>query len=369
MAEDAVPGSAPAAPSEAGGGPPAAPADPDLARLVASLDDDPDPLHLDFTPAVHALIDRGCAGALAVVDLLDAPDELTRLHAERVVEGAAMAYHGWVAGRGYADGALGEERVRALLAANGGYSYDAAPEVRRAAVPRWRHWLEERALPPPETRRRGAVGGRFRAPRAHLSAGQPVWVELEMENDGTAPLTFESADDDRGSPPGARLVVTVEDAGGRRVCDGASRLLEGPGASARLVTVAPGEPYRERLLLNPLCEALLEPGRYRVTLTRVLAAAGLDALERDPAITTELSLEISPYDQARLGATLRVVREEITSGVEPGFRVRYFEWVCHRLRCDCPALDERSRDGVLRWMEGVQSALPPSVPSHPCPEG
>lgn len=113
----------------------------DIEDLVRTIDDDPDPLHTDFTPSVLALIEKGLPGARAVLDLLDAPELPTRRRAQRVLEGVVMRRHGWAAGRGYADPG-GERRTEELLKENGDYQADAAPEARRRAAERWRRWLE-----------------------------------------------------------------------------------------------------------------------------------------------------------------------------------------------------------------------------------
>jgi hypothetical protein len=112
----------------------------DIGELVRTLDDEPHPLHSDFTPSVDRLIELGLPAAVAVVDLLDAPDPATRLHAQRVIEGAVMRANGWRPNQGYPD-TDGEQRTRRVLEQNGGYRFDAAPEQRKAALERWRAWL------------------------------------------------------------------------------------------------------------------------------------------------------------------------------------------------------------------------------------
>jgi hypothetical protein len=113
----------------------------EIGELVRTLDEQPHPLHSDFTPSVERLIELGLPAAAAVVDLLDAPNPATRLHAQRVIEGVVMRAEGWRPNRGYPD-AAGEQRTRHVLEENGGYRYDAPPEQRRAAMERWRAWLE-----------------------------------------------------------------------------------------------------------------------------------------------------------------------------------------------------------------------------------
>lgn len=58
--------------------------------LVQTIGDAADMLHLDYSPSVHALIEVGAPALLPVIDLLDAPEEFTRLRAQRVVEGISL---------------------------------------------------------------------------------------------------------------------------------------------------------------------------------------------------------------------------------------------------------------------------------------
>jgi hypothetical protein len=105
---------------------------------VARIDDQPDPLHLDVTPAVLALGACGLEGARAVLPLLGAQRGETRMHAERALSYGVARWLGWRAGVGFPWHAA--ERFRALWQANG-YSWDMPPEARGPAIGRWRDWL------------------------------------------------------------------------------------------------------------------------------------------------------------------------------------------------------------------------------------
>src|SRR5919198_6603025 len=72
-----------------------------LDALIRTIDDAPDPLHLDMTPSVRALGAYGRDAFPPLLDLLDAPEELTRLHAQRALELAVYRRHGFVAGQGF----------------------------------------------------------------------------------------------------------------------------------------------------------------------------------------------------------------------------------------------------------------------------
>ena len=67
-----------------------------IRALVLAIDERPNPLHSDITPAVLRLIELGLPAAAQVVDLLDAPNPKTRQHAQRVIEGVVMRQSGWV---------------------------------------------------------------------------------------------------------------------------------------------------------------------------------------------------------------------------------------------------------------------------------
>lgn len=157
----------------------ATPMPPSLGELVAHLDDDPDPLHADYTPAVWALADRGFEAAVAVLPLLDAPEAMTRLHASRVLEGVLARHFGWRAGQGYPTGSDGEARFRRLWSDNGSYAYDAPAAERQRAIARWRTWLEAHrhdpavALEPTGESLRAALREPLRTAHACLPAATP----------------------------------------------------------------------------------------------------------------------------------------------------------------------------------------------------
>jgi hypothetical protein len=107
----------------------AVPPAPTLTELVGRLDVDPDPLHADFTPAVWALCEHGLEGANAVLDALESDDAMTRMHASRVLSCAVSRHFDWRPGRGYADGAAGEDRRD-----DGSYEHDASAAARASSV-------------------------------------------------------------------------------------------------------------------------------------------------------------------------------------------------------------------------------------------
>jgi hypothetical protein len=114
----------------------------EVARWIAAINDHPDAAHGDYTPAVHALVRLGLPAVGAVLPLLVADDQWTRLRAQRVLEGVSRD---WVRQHGppaRPHSPSGDQAWLALWQDNGGYDWRAAPEARRDALARWQRWLE-----------------------------------------------------------------------------------------------------------------------------------------------------------------------------------------------------------------------------------
>lgn len=115
----------------------------ELERLVEEINERPDPLHGDRTPAVDALVDHGLAALPHILPLLEAEHELTRLRAQRVLEGVTRE---WVRRRA-GERPESQPAARAwqeLWEENGPYDWRTPPKERERAVARWRDWLEKR---------------------------------------------------------------------------------------------------------------------------------------------------------------------------------------------------------------------------------
>ena len=110
-----------------------------ILAAVARLDDAPDPLHLDMTPAVLALAELGTAVIPHLEAGLASPSELTRLHAQRALEHVLYRHLGFRPGSGW-DQPDGEASFRRLWGANGAYAFDGPPTARSAAIERWMAW-------------------------------------------------------------------------------------------------------------------------------------------------------------------------------------------------------------------------------------
>jgi hypothetical protein len=57
-----------------------------IQRLLATINEAPDPLHFDLTPSVHALSAMGVQVLPALLPLLSSTDPRTRQRAQRVLE-------------------------------------------------------------------------------------------------------------------------------------------------------------------------------------------------------------------------------------------------------------------------------------------
>jgi len=112
----------------------------DIARLIATINDSPDPSHGDLTPSVLALIQLGLPALPSVLPLLGSEDKWTRLRGQRVLERTTRA---WVRERAPGRSASREADYTwmELWQDNGAYDWEAPPEARTAAIERWRTWL------------------------------------------------------------------------------------------------------------------------------------------------------------------------------------------------------------------------------------
>lgn len=112
----------------------------EVARLIGSINLDPDPAHGDLTPAVHALVRIGLPALPAIMQLLEAEDKYTRLRAQRVLEGVTRA---WVRDRTPA-APLTRSDAHAwmkLWQENGAFDWEADAATRARAISLWRAWL------------------------------------------------------------------------------------------------------------------------------------------------------------------------------------------------------------------------------------
>ena len=111
-----------------------------LEACLVTLDDDADPLHLDRTPSVRCLVGIGEQALPGLFDRLASDDEMTRLHAERAVEGITKRVFGF-SGTEWAQGGL--DRWLEWWGAIG-FAHEGDPEARARAIARLRAWQSSR---------------------------------------------------------------------------------------------------------------------------------------------------------------------------------------------------------------------------------
>jgi hypothetical protein len=100
-----------------------------LEACLRTLDDAPDPLHADRTPAVQCLIEMGEPALLPLIARLESDDRDTRMHAERAVQGITRRRFGFD-GFAWPEGAM--ERWMDWWSAIGFDSAAPAPQRARA---------------------------------------------------------------------------------------------------------------------------------------------------------------------------------------------------------------------------------------------
>lgn len=118
------------------------PIDPKVAELFARLDENPDILHADYTPAVHELIAIGRPTIAPALDLMLSDNEFTRMHAQRVIEGVTLREHRFVFGQGWTR-PTGAAEWKQFWTRLGDLNDRASAEARRASVAKWRVWLSD----------------------------------------------------------------------------------------------------------------------------------------------------------------------------------------------------------------------------------
>lgn len=114
-----------------------------IKSLIAHINDDPDLLHSDYTPAVFELIEVGEPALRPVLRLMLSQHRKTRQHAERVIAGVTEAQYGFVRGRGWKNREQ-EAEWRHFWNDLGNLDDEATLEQRCASVALWNQWLASR---------------------------------------------------------------------------------------------------------------------------------------------------------------------------------------------------------------------------------
>lgn len=116
-----------------------------LQANLSAIDDAPDPLHNDITPAVTALSKMGMAALPDLLPLLDAPHARTRQRAQRVLERVTLDEMTRRSGQP-PDSERARREWRELWEHNGSYRFDASQEDRQHAIHLWKIWLDAQIL-------------------------------------------------------------------------------------------------------------------------------------------------------------------------------------------------------------------------------
>jgi len=109
-------------------------------HLIRRISDDPDKLHSDRTPAAAALEEIGLPALGQVLDLMRSSDPMTRLRAQRVVEGITMRHLGFRPGHGW-DASENAQAWRRLWKEQGDLDWQAPDAAREESVAMWKRWL------------------------------------------------------------------------------------------------------------------------------------------------------------------------------------------------------------------------------------
>lgn len=236
----------------------------------------------------------------------------------------------------------------------------------------------------------GDIDGRFTGPSVAF-VGEPIVVEMNVRPK-SGPLTFFNGGDMRNvANYPLHFAVKAMDASGAVACDVVATppfpSFGGPGSD---MTVKLGDGYRERVVINPACPALSKPGSYRVTIHRrfitsstVIRKPGAaypiscdiapvhetlptwidpgcaKLLEGAPSITTELPIEIKPFDAMKVRTATEKTLRDITGDEIVHYRIE--RHICSFVSCACP---KSPTDADL--VAAIPLVLPKSFPA-PCP--
>jgi hypothetical protein len=110
-----------------------------LSGLRETINDSPDPLHWERTPAADSLIEMGSAALPTVFVLMDSPNEETRRRAQYVLATVVLRDITLrLQPRPLTGGALQE--LEHLQHANGSYQWDGNESARKSSVELWKRW-------------------------------------------------------------------------------------------------------------------------------------------------------------------------------------------------------------------------------------
>jgi hypothetical protein len=110
-----------------------------VTELIRRIDENPDRLHIESTPAVHELIDIGPAAIEPVLGLMLDDLEVRRQRGQRVLQEILVRMYGYEPGIQWAN--TPNQRKYLAKWESLGLEYDTELSARRKGVEKWKHWL------------------------------------------------------------------------------------------------------------------------------------------------------------------------------------------------------------------------------------
>ena len=110
-----------------------------LQALQATINDSPDPLHWEQTPAVQSLVELGISALPTVFVLMNSANENTRRRAQYVLASVVLRdTNQRLQPRPLTNQAL--QDWEKLQQANGSYQWNETESARRSSIDLWKHW-------------------------------------------------------------------------------------------------------------------------------------------------------------------------------------------------------------------------------------
>lgn len=111
--------------------------------LIATINDDPNVRHRQYTPSVDKLVAIGDAAIAPALDLMLKDDQNTRLRAVTVIRDIMELKYGFVPGKGWVRGE-DEKRFKKFWSSLGNLDWDSSEMERKKSVQLWKSWLGRR---------------------------------------------------------------------------------------------------------------------------------------------------------------------------------------------------------------------------------
>ena len=247
--------------------------------------------------------------------------------------------------------------------------------------------------PPTVDRVRGPIKGKIAPEHASYVAGEPIFVVMDVANTGKEAFEFDVGGDFGPAMFPQRYTWVVRDDQDKVLCDLGRDHLAPQGGGGYRVKLGAGRTFHETHGGTPVCPALLVPGKYKLTISRVLSQpmntcddialpdmtklgpgakdpygkrdnACMIALSSLPAISSDSTIEITRWDAKALRGKLAIVAtERPTESSRQGATAAYALWFCDHVRCGCPAgVADQSVDD---WIQQALSVIPESPPACP----